>query len=153
MARAIGREAAGISPSLRCLTLLGTAGLEPEWNDPAASLAHRALPLLSDEMVRSMPMVHQLFRQLGVEMEELLEPDPAFFSDENQQAFNVFYVPEARDSPHIPAQDDFVRPYGIRSVLGSAGGCRRTSSSSSSCSPGCPSPRARPSSSAPSPSA
>ncbi len=35
--------------------------------------------------------------------------------------FNVFYVPQALGSPHIPAQHDFVVPYGVESVLGFGG--------------------------------
>jgi len=110
-----------VASALKCLTLLGTAGVEPEWNDPRASLSHRVLPLLSGETVRSMPMVHQLLQQLGVEVEGFLEPHPEIFTDQNQHMFNVFYVADARGSPHIPAQDDFVHPYGIRSVLGFGG--------------------------------
>ena len=33
----------------------------------------------------------------------------------------AFYVPEAVGSPYIPFQDDFVIPYGIKSVLGFGG--------------------------------
>ena len=41
--------------------------------------------------------------------------------DLSQKTFNTFYVPEAVGSPYIPAQDDFVIPYGIKSVLGFGG--------------------------------
>ena len=37
------------------------------------------------------------------------------------RTYDVFYVPEALGSPHIPAQEDFVRRYGIRSVVGFGG--------------------------------
>ncbi len=33
----------------------------------------------------------------------------------------MFYVPEAEDSPYIPAQQDFIIPYEIKSVLGFGG--------------------------------
>ncbi|MFN2462544.1 MAG: hypothetical protein ABR573_01410, partial [Candidatus Dormibacteria bacterium] len=36
------------------------------------------------------------------------------------KTYNVFYVPEAAGSPHVPAQD-FVRDHAIRSVLGFGG--------------------------------
>jgi hypothetical protein len=42
-----------------------------------------------------------------------VEPEPS--------SFNVFYVPEARESPYIPDQEAFVRPVGVRSVLGFGG--------------------------------
>ena len=34
---------------------------------------------------------------------------------------NVFYVPRALGSAHIVAQEEFVRPYGIASVIGLGG--------------------------------
>jgi hypothetical protein len=36
------------------------------------------------------------------------------------KTYDVFYVPEADRSPYIPAQD-FVRDYGVRSVVGFGG--------------------------------
>jgi hypothetical protein len=38
-----------------------------------------------------------------------------------QTSFNVFYVPEAVGSPYIPAQEQFVTKFGIKSVLGFGG--------------------------------
>ncbi len=35
--------------------------------------------------------------------------------------YGVFYVPEALGSPYIPAQKEFVIPYGVRSVMGFGG--------------------------------
>ena len=37
------------------------------------------------------------------------------------KTYNVFHVPEAFDNPLIPAQEDFVLPYRIKSVLGFGG--------------------------------
>ena len=41
--------------------------------------------------------------------------------DLQQRTFNVFYVPDALGSPHIPAQQEFVVPHHIRSVVGFGG--------------------------------
>jgi hypothetical protein len=41
--------------------------------------------------------------------------------DLEQRQYNVFHVPEAAGSPYIPAQEAFVVPYGIKSVLGFGG--------------------------------
>jgi hypothetical protein len=41
--------------------------------------------------------------------------------DDQQQTYNVFFVPEAEGSPFVPAQANFVVPFGIRSVLGFGG--------------------------------
>ncbi len=49
-----------------CLTLLGSAGDEPTWNDARRSAGHRAIPLISKEMVSQAPMISSLLQQLGV---------------------------------------------------------------------------------------
>jgi hypothetical protein len=41
--------------------------------------------------------------------------------DSANKEFNVFHVVEAKGSPYIPAQERFVEPYAIRSVLGCGG--------------------------------
>ena len=38
-----------------------------------------------------------------------------------EKAYNVFYVPEAIGSQYVPVQEEFVIPFGIRSVLGFGG--------------------------------
>jgi len=108
-------------PDLKCLTLLATAGDEPAWNSPETSVAHRAIPLVIPEIVSKAPMISSLLQQLGVELELLLNSQSEFMVDEEQSSFNVFYVPDARGSPHIPAQADFVKPARVRSVLGFGG--------------------------------
>src|SRR5271163_4076934 len=42
-----------------CVTLLGTAGEEPAWNDRRLSLGHKAIPLPSVEALRRSPMISQ----------------------------------------------------------------------------------------------
>jgi len=104
-----------------CLTLVATAGEEPAWNDRRSSVAHKAIALPSVEALRRSPMVAQLVEQLGLDPRHVIEPDPALFHDLDERTYNVFFVPEARDSPSVPAQEGFVIPYGIRSVVGFGG--------------------------------
>jgi hypothetical protein len=113
-----GRMAA---PGMKCLTLLATAGDRTEWNSRQVSVAHRAIPLASEEIVSKAPMISSLLRQLGVELGVLLNPTPGLLVESEPASFNVFYVPDARGSPYIPAQEDFVRPIGVESVLGFGG--------------------------------
>jgi hypothetical protein len=109
------------SASMKCLTLLATAGDEPGWNSRHTSAGHSALPLPSPTAVARSPMIAQLIRQLGVEIAVLLSPGARLMIDAEQHTFNVFYVEHAQGSPYIPAQAEFVRPHGIRSVLGFGG--------------------------------
>ena len=104
-----------------CLTLLGTAGDEDGWNARDRSQWHRAIPMTNKEALSRLPMVSQLVQQLGLELEEVVRIDPDLFLELDQRNYNVFFVEEALDNHAIPAQDSFVVPYGVRSVLGFGG--------------------------------
>ena len=120
-ARSLLDDPASVSPGMKCLTLLATAGERPEWNDRGASVGHRAIPLASAEMVSQAPMISRLLSQLGVRVEALLGQAPELLVEPDPSSFNVFYVPHARGSDCIPDQKGFVRPFGIESVLGFGG--------------------------------
>lgn len=109
------------SPSMKCLTLLATAGERPEWNSRAKSVGHKAIPLPSEKSVENIPMIARLFSQLGLNPSALLKPDPGFMLNTEHSNFNVFHVPDAEGSPYVPAQREFVIPCGIKSVLGYGG--------------------------------
>jgi hypothetical protein len=117
--QALGREPD--SPKMKCLTLLATAGEEEAWNSPDRSVGHKAIPLASEQMVEQSPMIAQLIAQLGLKVADVLNPNPAILGELDEKDYNIFYVPVARNSPFIPAQEAFVEPYKIRSVLGVGG--------------------------------
>lgn len=116
------RQAGGeLAPDTRCLTLLSTFGEETAWCSRHRSRSHRTIPLPSAQAVEQAPMIAQLVRQLGLDVSLVVRPAPELLVDQHQHSFNVFYVEEAAGSPYIPAQADFVEPYGVRSVLGFGG--------------------------------
>ena len=106
---------------MRCLTLLATAGVEEDWNDRRKSQGHRAIPLASVRMVHRAPMIAQLIEQMGMDVEYLVHPDTTVVPDAEGRTYNIFHVENAPGSPYIPAQADFVAPFGIRSVVGFGG--------------------------------
>lgn len=108
-------------PATKCLTLLATAGSKEEWNSRKTSNGHRAIPLPSEEMVKAFPMISNLVKQLGLKVTDVLNPDPSMLVDTDQKTYNVFHVPNALGSDYIVAQDEFVKPEGIKSVLGFGG--------------------------------
>lgn len=110
-----------LTADLKCLVLLATIGHLPQWCDPRQSAGHRAIPLLGPPMVQKAPMISRLIQQLGLDIEAALSPTPDLIMEMAQKSYNVFYVPEALGSPYIPAQEEFVRTYGVRSVLGFGG--------------------------------
>jgi hypothetical protein len=120
-ARGMLHDQSAATPTMKCLTLLATAGEKSEWNSRNASAAHKAIPLASPEILSMAPMISSLLRQLGVEVEALLRPSPGLLVEPEPTSFNVFYVPEAKESSYIPDQEDFVKPLGIASVLGFGG--------------------------------
>lgn len=114
--QAVGPE---VGPSTMCLTLRASRGIEPQWNDPASSEAHRVLPLASEEALARMPMLAALVSQLGI--------GPARRADgprapaDRVHPFDVFHVEHARGSPYLPEQARFIEPYRIESVVGIGG--------------------------------
>ena len=71
-------------------------------------------------MVAALPMITRLLHQLGLDMTALVEGHPGLSMEVNSPSYNLFYVPEAVGSPHIPNQE-FVTENGIRSVIGFGG--------------------------------
>ena len=104
-----------------CLTLLATAGEQDAWNDRRRSAGHKAIPLPSVEALHRLPMVSQLVDQLGIPADQVVAPDPGMVRELSNRSYNVFHVADARDHPSVPAQADFVIPYGIRSAIGFGG--------------------------------
>ena len=109
--------------AMRCLCLMGTVGERTEWNDRRASRSHRAIPLPSPQIVERAPMVAQLIRQFGLDLQQVIAPTPELMAELTGRTYGVFHVEEAGGSPYIPAQD-FVRENGIRSVVGFGGSLR-----------------------------
>ncbi len=115
-------------PELRCLALLATVGERQVWNDVATSVNHQSIPLPSVEVVRRAPMISRLLEQMGVPEEWVVATvedgrlgSATMRIKEATDLFNVFHIEEAEDSPFLPAQDDFVKRYGVRSVVGVGG--------------------------------
>jgi hypothetical protein len=106
---------------MKCLTLLGTVGAEAQWNERWSSKGHQAIPLPSPQMVERAPMIAQLIRSFGLELADVTDPSPEVVRDLAGKTYGVFHVEEAAGSPSIPAQDEFVSRFGIRSVVGFGG--------------------------------
>lgn len=117
----------GVKPTanMKCLTLLATVGALPAWNSRHSSNGHKAIPLPSANVVEQAPMIAQLIKQFGIEINHLVAKTSDTLQPHEGKTYNVFHVQQALGNPSIPAQKEFVEPYGIRSVLG-FGGILRT---------------------------
>jgi hypothetical protein len=106
---------------MKCLTLMATVGQTAAWNSRHNSRGHRAIPLPSPEIVEKAPMISQLIKEFGLEISSLLQPSPEVVRELAGKRHGVFHVENALGSPYIPAQEEFVVRFGIRSVLGFGG--------------------------------
>ena len=110
---------------MKCLTLLATVGEQAAWNSRHTSTGHKAIPLPSATVIEQAPMIAQLIRQFGMEITDVVNPRNDALTGNDGKSYNVFHVEQAKGSPSIPAQKEFVERYNIRSVLG-FGGLLRT---------------------------
>ena len=114
---------AGEAPrqTMKCLTLLGTVGDERNWNSRARSKGHKAIPLPSPDIVEQAPMIAQLIRAFGLDLSAVVNPGKDVVRDLMGKTYGVFFIADAKGSKFIPAQEEFVLRYGIKSVLGFGG--------------------------------
>jgi hypothetical protein len=110
-----------VNERTKCLTLISTIGDVDTWKSRDNSKGHKAIPLSSEEVVNKLPMIRNLIKQLGLDINTIISPDPALIKDMAEKTYNIFLVPDALDSPYIPAQNDFVIPFKIKSVIGFGG--------------------------------
>jgi hypothetical protein len=115
-----------LQPSSIMLTLLGTAGVQPEWNDRLQSRGHLGIPLMSASFVANLPMVAALMKDMGIDLEWLDRQDSSFVVKAVGRIARVFFVSDARTVTDdqgrkvVPAAD-FVEAHGVRTVFGLGG--------------------------------
>jgi len=105
------------------LTLFGTRGVEPTWNDRRQSRGHRAIPLVSKAFVEEAPMIAMLLAEIGGTAQVDDDRGDWQFVKRVADTDGLFFVGDARTTtdrygrPVIPAVD-FVERYRIRTVFG-----------------------------------
>jgi hypothetical protein len=107
--------------AMPCMALLASRGVMEAWNGRRGSKGHQAIPLATAAMLEEAPMIARLIAQLGLESLHLVKPPSERLVAMERQALNVFHVEEALGSEFVPAQEEFVIPYGVRSALGFGG--------------------------------
>lgn len=115
-----------LADDTKVLTLLGTSGKLPEWNDRRTSKGHVAIPLLDSRFVAKAPMVATMLREFGVQLDWLDAPHDIYIRKLMGGLNGLFFVADAREARTstgelvIPATD-FVATHRIRSVFGVGG--------------------------------
>jgi len=115
-----------LRPDTRILSLVGTSGKEPEWNDRRRSKGHVGIPLSSARFVAGIPMISRLLKELGVPIEWIDRRDTEIVTKKLGDVSGLFHVDNAveatdHEGRKIIAAQDFVREYRIRSVFGVGG--------------------------------
>lgn len=108
----------------KCLTLLGSAGDRPEWNDRRTSRGHRSIALTGQRIASRAPMIGAMIAGFGLDVAQVVKPGSDTVSAIAGRSYGIFFVQDARGSPTIPAQAEFVMPNGVRSVIGFGGALR-----------------------------
>lgn len=122
MVRSAG-VAADLKNSTPVLSLLGTSGLEPAWNDRRKSQGHIGIPLVSSSFVDAIPMISRLLSELGVPIEWIESHDSEIIKKTVDDSSGLFFVDDAataedREGRRIIAAQEFVSTYGVKSVFG-----------------------------------
>ncbi len=124
-------ESKGISQSIHdqtlVLSLLGTSGEEPAWNDRRNSQGHVGVPLVSAAFIEAIPMMSRLLKQLGLGLDWIDRGDTDVVKHTMGSMSGVFFVPDATSEVDhhgrkIIAAQDFVTKYRIKTVFGWGGG-------------------------------
>lgn len=104
---------------MKCWTLLA-AGKEPQSNYSLIA-KNIVIPLVNQELVAEMPAMAELISQLDLDIPTVLGMAPEKMLESEHKLLNIFYIPNAKDSPFIAEQDSLIIPYGVKSVLGIGG--------------------------------
>lgn len=104
------------------LTLLGTRGIKPSWNDRGQSEGHIGIPLASATFIDKIPMMSRLVKEIGINLDWIDHQD-AIVVKTYIGVSGVFYVSDAETAiddqkRKIIAAQDFVRDYQVKTVFG-----------------------------------
>ena len=120
------RDPRGLKPQTPVLSLIGTRGLHPRWNDRYDSRGHLGIPLTSAETVESIPMIARLLKELGATLEWASDLDTAIVTAALGPVAGAFFVEDAAtgldpQGRTIIGAQEFVAEYGVRTVFGFGG--------------------------------
>ncbi len=124
-------QSTGISELIKertlVLSLLGSKGAKPEWNDRRNSKGHIGIPLASSDFIDRIPMMSRLLKQLGGGIDWIDSNDTELVAKTFKGLSGVFFVRDASTEEDnkgrkIIAAQDFVEEEKVKTVFG-IGGC------------------------------
>ena len=100
------------------MALTGTYGVETAWCDRKQSRGHQVIPVSAIAIPEKIPMFQRILGQLGIDLEHLYATQEVVGATKSK---GIAYVPDVPQASFIPAQAEFVEPYGIKSLLALGG--------------------------------
>ncbi len=118
-----------IKRNTQILSLVGSSGVQPEWNDRANSQGHVGIPLISTEFIDGIPMMARLLGDLGIDIEGINEEKAGITANVIEEEQGLFHVDDAHTKTDkkgrlIIAAQDFVKSNNIITVFGLGGNIR-----------------------------
>ena len=77
------------------LSLLGTSGVKPAWNDRRQSQGHVGIPMVSAAFIEAILMMSRLLKQLGVRLDWIASHDSQIITKVMGEMSGVFFVADA----------------------------------------------------------
>ena len=113
-------------PATRVLTLLGSRGREPAWNDRRLSRGHLCIPLIDRKFIEAAPMIAKLLSDIDVDLAAFDDGRPIATRKLLGGKNGMFYVPDATNAMdaqgrYVIADRALVEQYAIRTVFGMGG--------------------------------
>ena len=115
-----------LAPDTPVLSLMGTKGAKPEWNDRILSRGHLGIPLASAAFVSAIPMIARLLSEFGLLIEGMEGGGSRIVRSKVGNLSGMFYVADARTETDqqgrlVISAQDFVEELGVRTVFGFGG--------------------------------
>jgi hypothetical protein len=115
-----------VAPATPVLSLMGTRGLKPAWNDRMMSSGHVGIPLASAEFVDAIPMIARLLSEFGLGIVGMDGGGSRIVRSKVGNLSGMFYVADARTETdahgrRVISAQDFVEEHGVRTVFGFGG--------------------------------
>ncbi len=104
---------------VRVMALTGTWGIETAWQHRSRSQGHQAIPISAIAVPEKIPMFQTVLTQMGIDIDHFYATAEIVTRSDTPYG-GTFYIPDA-NGPEIPAQKEFVEPYGIKSLVGFGG--------------------------------
>ncbi len=121
-------DAKGVTPELSdrtpVISLVGSAGRLPEWNDRRRSRGHRGIPMVSASFIDAIPMMSRLMASLGGDLDWIDDAEGDAVISRLGTVAGTFYVRDAAADVDgrgrlIISADDFVAQFGVGGAFAS----------------------------------